>query len=87
MKLANEMSFNLVLYVAIAVFGFLTSTFGGDEAKQFLSPLTLFWCKTITGCMSAGALAIKLFLSTSYADWQSKKNGNGNGNGQTTPKV
>lgn len=56
------------LYAAVALFMFLGSQFGTDEAAKYVSPVTLFWLRTFIGSLSATALALKLFRSTSFAD-------------------
>lgn len=62
------------LYVAVAVFMFLQNQFGSDEAAKYVSPHGLFWITTIVGALGAGALALKLFRSSSYAEHiESKK--------------
>lgn len=67
-----------LLYAAVAIFGFLQTQFGGEEAVKLLSPQVLFWVKTVVGALAAGALAVKLFRSTAYAEHQAKvKNGSG----------
>ena len=57
-----------ILYCIIAVFGFLQTQLATEEATKFISPTTLFWVKTVVGAMSAGALAVKMFRSTAFAD-------------------
>ena len=59
------------LYAMVAVFGFLTGAFGTDEAKSLLSANHLFWIKTFCGAMSAGALAVKMYRSTTFAQAKS----------------
>jgi hypothetical protein len=57
-----------VLYVCIAVFTFLQTQFGGDEAAKYITPVDLFWLKLVVGALAAGALALKLYRSTAFAD-------------------
>ncbi len=56
------------LYVSIAIFGFLSTVFGGDEAAKYVNPEAVFWIKTTIGTFSAGLLALKLYRSTAFAD-------------------
>jgi hypothetical protein len=72
-----------VLYVMIALFGFLETQFGSDEAAKFFAPVTLWWIKLVVGSGSVSAVALKLFRSTSFADHQAKK---ANGDTQTWKK-
>lgn len=75
-----------ILYTLIAVCGALTAAFGSDDAAKYVTPEHLFWLKTIFGSAGAGMLALKMYRSTAFADWQARKNGNGNGhvpNGNT----
>lgn len=67
--------FDGLLYVAIAVFGYLNTTFGSDEAAKFLSPVSLFWTRTIVGAFAAGALGLKMYRSTTFAEYRQAKNG------------
>lgn len=60
------------LYALVAMFGFLQAQFGSDDAAKYLSPVHLFWIKTVVGAMASVALAMKLYRSTSYADHQQK---------------
>lgn len=57
-----------VLYCLIAVFGFLQTQLASEEAAKFISPQALFYAKTAVGSLAAGALAAKMFRSTSFAD-------------------
>lgn len=51
------------LYVSIAIFGVLQTSFASEEAVKFITPEKLFWTKTIIGAMASGALALKMFRS------------------------
>ena len=59
------------LYAMVAVFGSITVSLGTDEAFNLFSPQTLFWAKSICGAMSAGALAVKMYRSTTFAQIKS----------------
>lgn len=62
-----------VLYAAIALFTFLGTTFGGDEAAKWITPKWLFIDKTVIGSLSAISLSIKLYRSTAYSDHLKQK--------------
>jgi len=62
--------FDAYLYATIAVAGSITVSLGTDEAYNLFAPQTLFWSKSIMGAISAGALAIKMYRSTTYAKSQ-----------------
>lgn len=62
-----------LLYALVAMFGFLQTQFGSDDAAKFISPQVLFWIKTVVGAMAAMALSIKLYRSTAFADHQAQK--------------
>lgn len=62
--------FDAYLYATIAVAGSITVSLGTDEAFNLFSPQTLFWSKSIMGATSAGALAIKMYRSTTFAKSQ-----------------
>jgi hypothetical protein len=59
------------LYAMVAIFGSITVSLGTDEAYNLFSPQTLFWSKSICGAMSAGALAVKMYRSTTFAQIKS----------------
>lgn len=63
------------LYAAVAVFTFLQSQFGTDEAAKFIDPLTLFWIRICVGAVAVLAFSLKMFRSTSYAEHQKKPTG------------
>jgi len=62
-----------LLYASIAIFQFLQTAFGSDEAGKFIDLQLLFYVKTAVGCTASGLLAIKLYRSTSYADHKEMK--------------
>lgn len=67
-----------VCYVAMAVFGALAIALGKDSAKEFMSPVVLYWAQTFCEANAAGWLALKTYRSTAFANKQTeKKNGNG----------
>lgn len=76
-NLATDMHFNLVLYCLLALFGYLSGVFGSDEAAKYMRPSVLFWMKTTFGALAAITLSAKMFLSTTYAEWQHKRKSNG----------
>ena len=57
-----------ILYVLMAVAASVVASMSTDEAVKFISPETLFWAKAVAECFGAGAGALKMFRSTSYAD-------------------
>jgi hypothetical protein len=61
------------IYVLLAVFTFLQTQFGSDEAAKYISPQILFYVKATVGSLSAGLLALKLFRSTGYAEHVAEK--------------
>ena len=71
-----------LLYIGIAIFGYLATQLASDEAGKFCALWLLFYLKTANGTFLASCTALKLFRSNSYSDYLKKKeNGNGNGNG------
>ena len=68
------MILDAIIYVSVAILGFLMTQWGSDEAGKYISAQALFWLKTGTGATSAGALALKMFRSTTYADSKKGKN-------------
>jgi len=70
------------MWVGIGIFTAAVATFTSDEAAKFLAPVVLFFCKAIAQWGLAGLLSLKMFRSTTYAQYQQEKKQNGNG---TTP--
>lgn len=62
-----------MLYVLVAIFAFQNSVLSSDDAAKYISPGLLFWMKFTIGSLAAGALALKLFRSTAFADHQQQK--------------
>ena len=62
------------LYLLVALFGYLQTAFGTDEAAKYISPAPLFWIKTGIGALAASVLSLKLFRSTAFAEHQAAKN-------------
>ncbi len=65
------------LYVMVQMLTVLSTQFGTDESAKFIEPATLFWIKIVIGELAAGALALKLFRSTTYSEHQKAKKENG----------
>jgi hypothetical protein len=61
------------LYVLIAIFQYLQTEFGSDDAEKFLAPMALFYIKLVVGPIAAALLALKMFRSTSFADHKEEK--------------
>lgn len=55
------------LYAMSAVFIFLQTAFGNDEAAKYVHETMLFWMRVFTGAMAQFFLALKMFRSNSYA--------------------
>jgi hypothetical protein len=73
--LLQPVVFDGIVYFAIAVFGYLNTSFGSDEAAKYISPLALFWLRESCGAIAAGALALKMYRSTTFAEYRQAKNG------------
>ena len=61
------------LYLCIAIFQFLQTAFGSDEASKYIDLEVLFYIKTFVGAIAAGLLAVKLYRSTGFADHKRMK--------------
>jgi hypothetical protein len=46
----------------------LVAAMSTDEATKLIGVYTLFWVKTISECLGAGAGALKMFRSTGYSN-------------------
>lgn len=64
------------IYIVLAVCTAMAATFSSDEAAHYVIPLLLFVLKSITSWTAAGALALKLYRSTAFADYKTAMNGN-----------
>lgn len=61
-----------LLYASLAIFLFLQSYFGSDEAAKYVSPVALFWIKAVIGSLASACGAVKMFRSTTYSDHVNK---------------
>ena len=62
------------LYVLMAVAASVVASMSTDEAVKFISPMLLFWIKSMFEAVGAGAGALKMYRSPGYAHYV---NGNG----------
>jgi hypothetical protein len=62
-----------VLYVWLAVNGFLLAQLTGPEARKFICPLAVFILGIVFGVINVGLLALKMFLDKSYAEYRQDK--------------
>lgn len=61
------------LYFLVALGTGFSACLNSDESAKYLEPATLFWLRTISGSLTAGFLAVKMFRSTAYAAHVEKK--------------
>lgn len=61
------------LYVVIAVCGTITAIMTSDEIYKYVNPYVVFYGKAVNEILTAGATALKMYRSTSYADHQASK--------------
>src|ERR1039458_8504993 len=59
--------FDGYLYAMIAVSGSIAASLSTDEAFNLFAGPQLFWAKAIIGSIGAGALAVKMYRSTTFA--------------------
>lgn len=64
---------NACLYVAMGATGFLVVYLGTDDAAKYFDAKNLFIANMIIGCIDAMLLALKLFLSTTFAEHKESK--------------
>lgn len=48
----------------------LNGVLGTDEAAKFIAPATLFFVRMASTVIAAGLLSLKMFRSTTYADYK-----------------
>lgn len=75
MKQLSPVTFDGIIYAVIALCGFLGTELGTDEAIKYVSPQALFWIKMLVGGLGATFLAVKMYRSTTFADYKQAKNG------------
>lgn len=63
------------LYMLIAVFGAIQGYLSLDDAAKWVNPQILFWMKGVAIVCLTSVTSIKMFRSTSFAEYQRKKNG------------
>lgn len=63
------------LYVSIAVCGFVVTFFSGDDVYKYVNPYVIFWTKAVFGSIAAGAGALKMFRSNTFAESQNESAG------------
>lgn len=74
-----------VLYICIAVFGFLQTYFGSDDTYKYINPFVVFWILAVVGTLGAAAGALKMFRSNTYNEHlQEKKEEQGQSTTVTT---
>lgn len=61
------------LYAGLAIFIALQGSLSSDEAAKYVTPTLLFWMRTAVAALAAGAGALKMFRSNSYADYSANK--------------
>lgn len=57
-----------LLWVAIALFGFMQAYLSSEESYKYCNPTVLFWCKFTIGSIAAACGALKAFRSTTYSE-------------------
>ncbi len=55
----------------------MVASFGDDSAAKWLSPVVLWWFKNGSTWVLAGLMSLKMFRSTSYANYTEEKKKNG----------
>lgn len=78
------MHLDAILYVLIAVCGFVATILGSDEANKMFTSQVLFWFKLSNGSLLAGVTALKMYRSTAFSDWKATKTAETNS--ELTPK-
>jgi hypothetical protein len=63
------------IYVLIAIFGTLTASFSSDDAGKYIPAMSLFYIKSFCAAAGAGCLALKMYRSTTFAEYKQAKNG------------
>jgi len=61
------------LYVFIALFGAMITTFNSDDAYKYMNPHFKYWAQSIAGWGLAIVSALKMFRSTSYSEHLDEK--------------
>lgn len=70
LRLMKPVMLDGALYTSIAAFVFMQGYLSSDEAYKYCNPYILFWAKFFVGSIAAGAGALKMYRSNTYADHQ-----------------
>lgn len=62
-----------ILYVLIALSGGIATTLNNDEAAKHVPERLLFWSREMNGWFGLSMLSIKLFRSTTFADYVAER--------------
>ena len=73
--LLQPVVFDGFVYVMIGLFTFLNSQFGGEEASKYFTPKAIWIIKTVVGSFSVVFLGVKMYRSTTFAEYRQAKNG------------
>lgn len=71
----KPVTFDGYIYLVIAVASACAASFGSDDAAKYIYPITLWWLKNFFIWIGAGALALKMYRSTTFADYKTAQNG------------
>jgi len=72
-RMISPSNIDLTLYVACAVFGAQQALLSSDDAYKYINAHVLWWMKFGVTTLAAGALAAKMYRSTSYKDGKDKQ--------------
>lgn len=63
------------IYIIIALSAAAVASFGSDDASKYIPLATLWWLKNVFGWLGASSLALKMYRSTTFAEYKAVKNG------------
>lgn len=73
--LKRPVVFDGLIYALIAACAAMTASMSSDDAAKFIAPLVLFWIKTTAAVTGSTLLAVKMYRSTTFAEYKQAQNG------------
>lgn len=62
-----------MLYVIIGCCTAIIAIFGSDESYKYCNPYLVFWIKAVASIVNGGALSLKMYRSTQFANHLDEK--------------
>lgn len=73
--LKRPVVFDGLIYALIAGCAALATSMNTDDAAKFIAPMVLFYTKTVASVLGATLLSVKMYRSTTFAEYKQAQNG------------